>query len=164
MDTATDIGENRIEVYDKYANPLFRLAYSMVLSSHDAEDIVHDVYAKYFTKLPHFRDEEHEKAWFLRVTVNQCHDFARKQKHRTYTPLEEVITMADTKEDLGVLPAIFALDEKYKVVLLLHYFEGYSVEEIALALKLSVSAIKMRLSRGREQLKLQIGKENPYVS
>ena len=164
MDTTTDNGENTIEVYDKYADSLYRLAYSMVLSTHDAEDIVHDVYAKYFTKHPHFRDEEHEKAWFLRVTVNQCHDFVRKQKHRTYTPLEEVITQADPKEDLGVLPAILALEEKYRAVLLMHYFEGYSVEEIALALHLSASAIKMRLSRGREQLKHQIGKENPYVS
>ncbi len=164
MNTVITNGENRIEVYDKYADMLYRLAYSMVLSTHDAEDVVHDVFAKYLMKNPHFKDEEHEKAWFLRVTVNQCHDFAKKQKYRNYTPLEEVVATVETKEDLGLLPAVLALDEKYKMVLLLHYFEGYSVEEIAFSLKLSVSAVKMRLSRGREKLKHQIGKETPYVS
>ena len=164
MDSAIDNGEGIEQVYEKYADMLFRLAYSMVLSSHDAEDIVHDVYAKYLTKSPTFRDEEHEKAWFLRVTVNQCHDFSKKQTYRNYTPLEEVVAETVTKEDLGLLPAVLSLEEKYKTVVLLHYFEGYSVEEIAFYLKLSLSAVKMRLSRGRDKLKKLIGKENPYVS
>ena len=164
MDSATNYGRRMEQVYEKYADMLYRLAYSMLLSSHDAEDVVHDVYAKYLIKSPTFRDEEHEKAWFLRVTVNQCHDFAKKQKYRNYTPLEEVVTLADTKEDLGVLPAVLSLEDKYKIVLLLHYFEGYSVEEVAFYLNLSHSAVKMRLSRGREKLKKQIGKEEPHVS
>ena len=163
MDSTTDHGDKKQQVYEKYADLLYRLAYSMVLSSHDAEDIVHDVFTKYFVRLPHFKDEEHEKAWFLRVTINQCRDFAKKQHYRTYTPLEEVVTLAHTKEELGVLPAVLGLKEKYKVVLLLHYFEGYSIEEIALALKLSTSAVKMRLLRGRDQLKNQIEKEDSYV-
>ncbi len=164
MDSSTDKERKMEDVYEKYADMLYRLAYSMVLSSHDAEDVVHDVYAKYLIKSPTFRDEEHEKAWFLRVTVNQCHDFAKKQTYRNYTPLEEVIAPAYTKEDLGLLPAVLSLEDKYKTVLLLHYFEGYSVEEIAFYLKLSLSAVKMRLSRGREKLKIQIGKENLHVS
>ncbi len=163
MDPKTDLRENKQQVYEKYVDLLYRLAYSMVLSSHDAEDIVHDVFTKYFIKFPHFKDEEHEKAWFLRVTINQCHDFLKKQRYRSYTPLEEVVTLAHTKEELGILQTVLSLTEKYKVVLLLHYFEGYSVEEIALALKLSTSAVKMRLLRGRDLLKNTIGKEDAYV-
>ena len=152
-------------VYDKYANLLYRLALSHVQSKEDAEDVVHDVFAK-FLETPHkFKDDEHERAWFVRVTVNKCHDFIRRRKYRMHMSLDDINEMP--KEEKAMLPDVFevaaTLPEKYKTVIVLHYLEGYSVEEISLMLRVSGSAVKMRLSRGRELLKKILEKEENNV-
>lgn len=152
-------------VYDTYADMLYRLAFSHLQSREDAEDVVQEVFVKYLNYAGTFKDSEHEQAWMIRVTVNACYDFLRKKKYRLHVPLDEiqetvtkeVETLSDVAQMLAGLPA------KYKTVLLLHYFEGYSVEEVSHILKLSKSAVKMRLSRGRELLKEQMEKEDGHV-
>ncbi|NLJ41229.1 MAG: RNA polymerase sigma factor [Clostridiales bacterium] len=153
------------KVYKMYADMLFRISYSALLSKEDAEDAVHEVFMKYLNRKPHFKSSEHEKAWLIRVTLNQCKDIGRRKKIRKYTPLDEIIESPKVKEDsIGILEQVFALPEKYKTAIILHYFEGYSIEEISSALKLTKSAVKMRLLRGREYLKKEMDKEgNDYV-
>ena len=65
--------------YGRYADMLYRLALSHLGVVEDAEDAVHDVFEKYINTSPSFKDGEHEKAWFVRVTVNRCHDLLRKR-------------------------------------------------------------------------------------
>lgn len=145
-------------IYDRYADMLYRLAYSHLQSREDAEDVVHEVFVKYLHVTRRFGDEEHEKAWLIRVTVNACYDFLRKKKYRMHVPLDEIAEMV-AKEDEPLSDVSHMLEKlpvKYKTVMLLYYFEGYSVEEISHILKLSKSAVKMRLSRGRELLKEHI--------
>lgn len=150
-------------MYDKYADLLYRLALANLQDKSDAEDVVHDVFIKFFEKSPHFQDENHEKGWFIRVTVNMCRDLQRKKKYRTHLPLDEIYHLEG--EDIK-LPHVFQvlehLSERYRLVIVLHYLEGYSVNEIAQILQISVSAVKMRLSRGRELLKEKIEKEETY--
>lgn len=142
------------DVYNRYADMLFRVAYAELLSREDAEDAISEVFYKFMNKIPKFRDAEHEKAWFLRVTINQCHDLKRKRVIRSYTPLEEVAELPGSpKEEYFVLEEVLALPEKYKEVLIMFYFEQLSIEEIASVLRISKGAVKMRLSRGRESLK-----------
>jgi RNA polymerase sigma-70 factor (ECF subfamily) len=147
--------------YDLYADTLFRLSYSYMKNKEDAEDVVQDVFTKYFCGLHFPMNPEQEKAWFLRVTINQCNDALRKKKYRLHEPLENIQEMAlNEEDDMGHLyNALGKISEKYKGVIILHYLEGYSVEEIADILKLSKSAVKMRLKRGREFLKEELEKE-----
>lgn len=142
-------------LYGRYAGMLYRLAYAVLRTQQDAEDAVAEVFVKWITKHPVFRDAEHERAWFVRVCVNQCRDFQRRRKIRVYTPLEQVSeALADIPPDTaGVLEDVLALPEKYKMVILLYYFEDFSVGEIAASLGTSVSAVKMRLSRARQLLR-----------
>ena len=147
-------------VYNKYSNMLYRLSLSHLLNREDAEDAVHDVFIKYYHSNPHFFSDEHEKAWFVRVTINQCHDIARKRKLRTHAPLEEA---ADVCTEMGggeVIDLVLHLEDTYKTPILLHYYEGYSIEECARILRISVSAVKMRLARAREKLKIDFS-DNP---
>lgn len=140
--------------YERYADMLFRVAYSELLSKEDAEDTISEVFYKFIKKKPEFRDAEHEKAWFIRVTVNQCHDLQRKRVLRSYTPLDEIAELpSPEKAEHFVLEDVLALPEKYKLVLILYYFEELKIEEIAAALKISKAAVKMRLNRGRVSLK-----------
>lgn len=141
-------------LYEKYADTLYRLALVNVQSSTDAEDIVHDVFIKWFEHQPAFNDEKHEEGWFVKVAVNACHDLNRKKAYRNHDSIDDIHHIkSEEKEESSIIYSISLVPERYRTVLTLHYFEDYSVTEIAKALGLSQSAVKMRLSRGREHLK-----------
>lgn len=147
-------------VYEKYADMLYRLALSNSSSREDAEDAVHDAFASYLTNSPAFSNEEHERAWLIRVTVNKCRDILRRNAVRTYTELEEARELpCENSEVNPVIEALRQLPERYRTAITLHYLEGYNVEECGSILNLSESAVKMRLSRGRLMLREIIEKE-----
>lgn len=156
------------DAYDRYADMLYHLALSHLQSKEDAEDVVQDVFCKFFTKAPTFADEAHEKAWFIRVTINQCHDLLRHHNVRRYTPLHEIEELAAStgvqdENALDVMYLLSFLPEKFRIVVILHYLEGLSVEETAAALSIGKSAVKMRLSRARSLLQEKITKEAGHV-
>ncbi|MBR6785460.1 MAG: RNA polymerase sigma factor, partial [Clostridia bacterium] len=147
---------------DKHSDMLFRLALAQLGNSEDAMDAVHDVFLKFFDTQPDFKDGEHERAWFIRSTVNRCHDIQRHKKIRSHPSLDEIGDVAsndDGEATKQIYRALSALPEKYSSVITLHYLEGFSVEEIASMLRITQSGIKMRLSRGRETLKKLIETE-----
>ena len=150
-------------MFERYMNLLYRLCYSILLVREDAEDAVQDIFLKYYRKQPTFADEDHEKAWFIRVAVNRCKDLLRRNKIRTAVPLSEVEETLAAEgiehEESQVLTAIYGLPEKYRIVMILHYLEEYPIAQVAELCKLTPSAVKMRLSRGREQLKASLGRE-----
>lgn len=142
-------------VYEAHADMLYRLALSYLQNTEDAQDAVQDVFVKYVSSSAVFRDEEHKKAWLIRVTVNGCTDMLRRRKVRGYIPLDEISETAAAKSEESDSDIIKCLDKiplKNRAAVILHYLEGYSVEETAEILKISVSAVKMRLKRGREAL------------
>lgn len=142
------------EIYTRYADLLYRLAFTHLSSASDAEDAVSDVFVKYLQNAPEFRDEEHEKAWFIRVLINRCNDLHRHKAVRAYTPLESVAELAAaSEEDSELLHAVQKLPEKNRTAILLHYFEGFSLEEVASVQETTVAAVKMRLMRSRAMLK-----------
>lgn len=156
----SDGGNNAFETaYEKYADMIYRIALSHLGKKEDAEDAVHDTFIKYMKKAPHFSDEEHERAWIIRVTVNHSLDMLRRRTIRQYVGLDEIgeISDGDPSAKAGhIISVVSSLPPKYKSVVILHYLEERSVEETAMILGLSVSAVKMRLSRGRDMLKQQI--------
>jgi RNA polymerase sigma-70 factor (ECF subfamily) len=141
------------DLYDKYGKLLFRVSYAILCSREDAEDAVQEVFYKYLVKQPIFRDADHEQAWFLRVASNQSKDILRRRKIRTTLTLEEIEEYEIAPEQATILQDLFSLPETYKMVMILHYLEDLSVQDIARSQGLSVSAVKMRLARGREMLK-----------
>ncbi|MBQ8474095.1 MAG: RNA polymerase sigma factor [Clostridia bacterium] len=151
------------EVYDSYADMLFRLSLSYVRYREDAEDIVQEVFVSYITNSPPFFDEGHRQAWLIKVTMNKCRDLARHKSIRQHLSYDEIGDVASDDEVYGegaeLFAALEALQEQYRVAVMLHYFEGFSVEEIAKILSISVSGVKMRLSRGRRMLKELLQKE-----
>ncbi len=141
-------------LYGLYADKLYRIALSNLQHEEDASDVVHDVFIKYLNTTPSFKDARHQEGWFVTVTVNACRDLLRKKSHRNYTPIEEVHHLsAEEKEENEIVSYLLQLPEKYREVIILHYLEDYSVAETGKLLKISQSAVKMRLSRGRELLK-----------
>ncbi len=148
-------------VYSNYADMLYRLALSYLNHREDAQDVVQDVFTKYMCGLHFPMDKEHEKAWFIRVTINHCHDSLRRRKHRTHASLDEVADLPEKEQEIPFMlqETLQSLPDKYRAVIILHYLEGFSVQEIATICGISVSATKMRLLRGRELLKEELKKE-----
>ena len=154
--------------YDLYGAQLYRVAFSLLQSRESAEDAVQDTFARFLTHDKPFRDDEHEKAWLIRVTINRCRDLQRAGSVRAYTPLEDLLQHpgqpdSGWQEGQPVLQAVLALPEKYRTVLVLHGLEGQPVDLIASELRLTASAVKMRLKRGRELLQTTLAKEDIHV-
>lgn len=143
--------------YNDYGKMLFRIAFLYVGNSADAEDILQDVFIKYLSGGYSFKDSDHEKAWFIRVTQNKALDFL-KRKGRKNISLDDIENFTYEKNDnsADILREILALPEKYKSSVILYYYNDCSVEEISKILKISKSAVKMRLKRSREILKTEL--------
>ena len=138
-------------VVNEYATMLLRVAYSQLNNRAEAEDTVQEVLLKYMEKAPIFQSEEHEKAWLLRVTVNHCKNHLASAWFRKRADLDEGIPALDNAE-LEVVSAVAALPAKYRAVVHLYYFEGYSTKEIAEMLHSRPNTVSSRLSRARALL------------
>lgn len=139
----------------RYGDMLYRLALTRLCNDADAQDAVQDVFTKYIIAKPTFENKNHEQAWFLRTMINQCHDMSRRKNRRNFVPLDEAINVA-AEEQSGLsdlFELIAQLSPIYSDVVMLHSLEGFTIEQTAELLKISPSAVKMRLSRARETLK-----------
>ena len=147
------------EAVEKYGDMLYRISLLILKNTADAEDAVQETFIKYFTKAPEFTDAEHEKAWLITVATNRCRDMLRyRTRHETES--EELLnTYAVEKSDSGILEALMELSDKYRIIMVLFYVEQYKIDEIADITGVSVSAVKMRLSRGRKLLEEKYRKE-----
>lgn len=147
-------------VVDKFSDTIYRVALSTTKNPTESEDIVSEVLMKYFDKckMLDFSDDEHLKAWLIRVTVNLCKDLFRSARYRYRSDLDENLsTDFDNKEQqTDVKNAIESLDKKYRLVLYLYYYEQYSTEEIAQILHTRNGTIVSRLSRAREKLRVEL--------
>ena len=154
---ARDFEKEFEEKYNSYGSMLYKIAFLYLNNASDAEDVLQDVFSKYLLTRKNFNSKEHEKAWFIRVTQNYCLDKLRKQDRKN-SEIDDLSVMTqldnDTKQD--VERSIVALPPKYKIVIFLYYYSGYTVEEISAILKIGKSAVKKRLQRGRDMLKLRL--------
>ena len=143
---------------NEYADLLYRTSFLILRNRADVEDIVQETFYKYMTTDMAFESDNHKRAWLLKVSQNKCKDLLRSHKIRAYVPYEEVeeslISKTDVgKNDIEELLKIEELDYKYKSVIMLYYYEEYSIEEVANILGLTVPAVKKRLQRAREKIR-----------
>ena len=143
----------------QYGNSLFRFCLFTLKNETDAEDVIQETFIRYLQKSPAFADAEHEKAWLFKVASNLCLDLLRYQKRHRQEELDAAQYMATAIENTEILEALLELPEKFRLVLILYYVEGYQIREIAEIIQKSPSAVKMRLQKGRKLLKNAYGKE-----
>lgn len=143
------------EAYNTCGPAVYRLAMVYLGRRADAEDATQEVFLRLLSRAPAFTDGEHQRRWLFQVTANLCRDQLRGFWRKRVVELEDTLPAA-APEEREALAAVMALPEQYRLPIHLHYYEGYSVAEIAEILKLGQSAVKMRLKRGRELLKLEL--------
>ena len=146
-------------IIERYGDLLYRLCILMLKNESDAEDAIQETMIQYYRKAPAFENTEHEKAWLIRVATNKCRDILRFRKRHPQLDDEGASEPAYNPSDSGILEALTALPEKYRLVLTLYYIEEYRIEEIAKMINRTPSAVKMRLQKGRKLLETRYREE-----
>ena len=143
------------QAYEKYADRVFAAAFSVCRDRADADDVTQDTFMRYLTRDQSYRDEDHLKAWLLRVAVNRARDLTRAFWRRNRVSWEDTMAELAFAEpaDRDLFAAVMSLPEKYRVAIHLFYYEDLSVSQIAALLGLREGTVKSRLSRGRTLLK-----------
>lgn len=147
------------QIITEYQKSLFAAAFSICRSTEDANDVVQDTLVEYYSSDKEFRDEEHIRAWLIRVALNKAKNIKSSFWHRNRKSLEDVEAgiSFDEPEDRSLFEAVMKLPEKYRTVIHLFYYEEYSVKEISGILDISEDNTKKRLQRGRDMLRQSLG-------
>ena len=140
----------------KYSDMLYKICIVILCNEQDAQDAIQDTFCRYMEKKPHFRNEEHEKAWLIRVATNISRDMIRFRVRHPKVSIDELENSLVAPEQKETLKELLELPVKQKMVVYLHYVEGYHMKEIADILGITEGAVKMRLQRGRELMKLSL--------
>jgi RNA polymerase sigma-70 factor (ECF subfamily) len=139
------------EFVRKYESRLYRTAIAIMGNRADAEDIVQDAFIKVLEKRPSFESPEHEIAWLIRVTVNLCRSRLRSTWWKKTEPLLDSYP-ARFESEQQLMETILSLPAKYRIVLHLFYYEGYSTREIADITDQKESTVRSQLTRARQKL------------
>lgn len=157
MGDAVFLGLSYEQVINKYKNTVGAVCLMRLKNWADAEDCFQNTFFKLYRNAPDFNDEAHLKAWLIRVAINECNKYIRKNRH--HAELDKVSDGAVDfpQEKCDMSWALLNLEKKYREVLYLHYAEDYKINEIAQILDKSPNTIKTLLRRGKEKLKKLYG-------
>lgn len=144
---------------EQYADTVRRLCMIHLKNYADTEDIFQNVFLKYALSSVSFESQEHERAWLIRVTVNACRDLLKSFFRSRTVSIDEIMEQpaAPPSENREVLEAVLSLPAKYKDVVYLHYYEGYTAPEISRILGKNVNTVYSLLKRSREMLREKLG-------
>ncbi len=165
-----DLAADDREKILRYSPTVYRMAYAMLKNRYDAEDIHQEVFVRYLRKRPKFESGEHERAWFLRVTVNLCKNLWKTAWRRKVVGSEDPDrektaeqggrTLETREAEDRLIELVKGLPQKYRAVIHLFYYEELSVDEIAKTIGAKPSTVRVRLNRARGRLKELLEKES----
>ena len=149
-----DIEKSIREAVMKYSDMLYKICIVILCNEQDDQDAIQDTFCRYLEKKPDFHDEEHEKAWLIRVATNICRDMLRFRLRHPKVSIDGLEDSLAAPEQKEILKELMELPVNLRTVIYLHSVEGYHINEIADILGTTEGAVKMRLRRGREQMRL----------
>ena len=150
-------------IYQRNVKRVYRICLLYLKSSSEAEDATQDIFIKYLVKQIEFKNEDHEKAWFIVVAKNYCKDSLKswwKSRRIDIESLPEIYCSKEETHVTDILEKLLSLPKKYRIVMYLYYYEEYSIKQISDILNLKESTIQTQLSRGRNLLKEKLGGVN----
>ena len=142
-----------------YSDTVRRICMIHLKNYVDTEDIFQNVFLKYVLSSASFENREHEKAWFIRVTINACKDLLKSFFRSKTVPLDEIMELPAEidSDDKEVLEAVLSLPKKYKDAVYLHYYEGYTAPQISRILGKNVNTVYTLLTRSKQILREKLG-------
>ena len=143
------------ELMKSQMQSMYRTAKAILMNDEDVADAIQDTLLVCWEKLSELKADQFFKTWMTKILIHNCYGIIRSSRRITYTDKlpervsEEHVSNIEWREVLSVV------DAKYRIVLILFYSEGFHTKEIAKILGITDSAVRTRLSRGREQLREQ---------
>ena len=146
-------------VIELYGDTVRRLCMIYLKNYADTEDIFQNVFLKYATSSIKFESDEHEKAWFIRVTINKCKDLLKSFFRNRTVSLDDIVEKPEAipSDYREVLEAVLSLPQKYRNVVYLHYYEGYNAPQISHILGKNVNTVYTLLTRSKKMLREKLG-------
>ena len=146
-------------VIELYGDTVRRLCMIYLKNYADTEDIFQNVFLKYATSSVKFENDEHEKAWFIRVTINKCKDLLKSFFRNRTVSLDDIVEKPEAmpSDYREVLEAVLSLPLKYRNVVYLHYYERYSAPQISHILGKNVNTVYTLLTRSKKMLREKLG-------
>jgi len=145
---------------------VYRLALAHTGGKHDAEDVFQDVFLAYISKPRSFNDEEHRKAWLIRVTLNKCKSIRASAWFKKTQPLDDSMAF-ETKDETDLYEYVMQLPQKYRTIIHLFYYEDMTVKQIGSILKARESTVRTWLTRARiilrDKMKGEYFNEQEYL-
>ncbi|MCH5251666.1 MAG: RNA polymerase sigma factor [Lachnospiraceae bacterium] len=147
------------QVVNRYGDVLMKTCFACLGNRYDAEEVVQETFLAYMVSEKDFRDDEHRKAWLLRVAINKSKNLLRSRRRHSYVNLDDIKEVIAGEEKQEMLTEIMKLPHKIKTAVHLHYYEGYTCREIGAIVGATEATVKKRLQRGRELLRDILGGE-----
>jgi len=150
-----------LAVYEKYSDSVYRVCFMLLKNTADAQDAVQNVFIKLIKRDENFENENHLKAWLIKVAKNECKNMLRHWFFSKRTDSAELDRVTYWENEESVVGEILKLPDKYKLPMYLYYYEGYSTLEVAEILGIKHSTLRTHLKKGREKLKniLEVNKD-----
>ena len=150
--------ESLVEQYEK---DLLRICCMYLRDWKAAEDAVQETFLNAFRHLDTFRSDSSEKTWLIQIALNQCRDMRRSAWYRYIDPRIDIDRLPlssppPSDDHLSLTATIMQLKPKYMEVVLLYFYEGYRMKEIASMLRISEAAVSMRLNKAKQKLKAEL--------
>lgn len=156
-------GDKRFEkIIERNGKSIYKIAFVYMKNRFDADDVYQEVLLRFLKYRPEFVSNEHEKNWFITVTINVCKSFKSSawQRHNvtvdddSWSQILSDGTDSDlTGQDSAVMDALMMLDDDTRLIMQMYYYEGYSVKEISIITKIKETSVYMRMSRGRKKMR-----------
>lgn len=147
-------------LYHRHVKMVYQICLMLMKNVPDAEDAAQTVFRKVMEHGKPFRDPEHEKAWLIVTARNECRDQLRHWWRRCREDASALEALAwEQPEDGSIWEQVAALPDKHRLVLFLHYCQGYSTGEIAKMLGENPSTVRSRLVQARKKLKIRLEAE-----
>ena len=146
------------EIYKRNVDTVYRVCYIYLKNVQDTQDAVQETFIRLMEKDITFTSEEHEKYWLIRVSVNICKNMLSHWSRKN-VEIEKADRVTVSKETDEIIDEISKLPDKLKIVIYLHYYDGYTSEEIGKMLHITASAVRNRLQRAKDILKTIIIEE-----
>jgi RNA polymerase sigma-70 factor (ECF subfamily) len=154
------IDEHIDDVIERYSSMVYKIAFTKTRTRHDAEDVYQEVFLRYIKSARAFDSEEHRKAWLIRVTLNCANKLLSSSWFSQTEPLDENLAHPDQSmlgdDERDLWRAVKNLPDKYKTVVYLFYCENMTTAQIAKTLRTSEGNVRVRLSRARKMLKIDL--------
>ena len=145
----------------QYEKDLLRICCLYLRDWEMAKDAVQETFLKAYRSLAAFRADSSEKTWLIQIALNQCRDMRRSAWHRHIDPRVEIEKLnlsspPPSDDHLSLTCAIMKLKPKYLEVVLLYFYEGYRMKEIAAMLRISEAAVSQRIHKAKQKLKAEL--------